>query len=299
MLRPDGHILPQRTATEHVRQLWRLSELYHENSKLRAWTGDSGLLPELDPLRQAAAQRTTRRLQEDYGRIQTGAKRYPHMPHLALPPAAPRFAQDLGDVLRQRHSQRHFNGAALALEDLATLLFWSYGITRYADPQQQRSPQRAVPSGGGLYPLEVYLCVWHVDGLAAGIYHYDVYTHSLEQLTLGTPYAALSPLVFAPESLQGAAAVLVLSAKFERVRFKDGEFGYRLIWADTGCVSQTLSLVATALGLGSCLIMGFDEDGLNALLGLNGVDESALLLGVIGLANAACHSLHAALEVVP
>src|SRR5262249_43952983 len=162
---------------------------------------------------------------------------------------APRFAQDLGDVLRQRHSQRHFSGAALALEDLATLLFWSYGVTRYAD-QQQHYPRRAVPSGGGLYPLEVYLCAWHVEGLAGGIYHYDVYTHSLEQLTLGTPYGALFPLVFAPESLQGAAAVLVLSAMFERVRFKYGEFGYRLIWADTGCMSQTLSLVATALGLG-------------------------------------------------
>lgn len=298
MVHPDGHIFPQRTAAEHRRQLWRLSELYHENSKLRARAGDNGLPPALDLLQQATAQRATSRLHEAYDRIQMGAKRYPQRPRLALPPAAPHFARDLGDVLPQRHSQRRFSGAALTLHHLATLLFWSYGITRYADPQQ-RYPQRAVPSGGGLYPLEVYLFARHIEGLPAGTYHYDVYTHGMEQLALGPSYEALSPFVFAPQSLQGAAAVFVLSAAFERVRFKYGEFGYRLIWADTGCVSQTLSLVATALGLGSCLLMGFDEDGINALLDLNGVDESALLLGVLGVPDAVSQASYVALEMVP
>ncbi|MGN6512790.1 MAG: putative peptide maturation dehydrogenase, partial [Lysobacteraceae bacterium] len=44
------------------------------------------------------------------------------------------------------------------------------------------------PSGGGLHPLEAYLLVQHVEGIAPGLYHYHALEHALQPLPW--PWAA-------------------------------------------------------------------------------------------------------------
>ena len=39
---------------------------------------------------------------------------------------------------------------------------------------------RTVPSGGALYPLELYVAARRVDGLDEALYHYDPLRHVLE-----------------------------------------------------------------------------------------------------------------------
>jgi SagB-type dehydrogenase family enzyme len=189
---------------------------------------------------------------------------------------------DLATALWQRQSVRHFNGQALSLEHLATLLHASYGITGYREAQSQSHPRRTVPSGGGLYPLEVYALVLHVEGLAAGAYHYEAYSHALEQLRLGDLHQALWQALLYEELTVGPAVMLVISGLCRRPRFKYGERGYRLLMKELGHVAQNVCLTATALGLGACPVDGFVEDRLNDVLGLDGVDETALYLLVLG-----------------
>jgi len=42
--------------------------------------------------------------------------------------------------------------------------------------------KKTSPSGGGLHPVEAYLLVRNVEGLAPGLYHYHAITHALEPL---------------------------------------------------------------------------------------------------------------------
>ena len=42
--------------------------------------------------------------------------------------------------------------------------------------------KKNVPSGGGLHPIECYLIVQNVDGVAPGLYHYHAVEHALEPL---------------------------------------------------------------------------------------------------------------------
>jgi SagB-type dehydrogenase family enzyme len=235
-----------------------------------------------DPIQRAYAANTARQFQECAALLQWGSKRYPQAPHIALPPAPQAFQTDIGTVLRQRCSVRRFSGHALSLTHLSTLLFFSYGVTRYADPQQQSYPRRAVPSGGGIYPLEVYVLAFNVETLASGIYHYDSYAHALEQLGAMNCRDALAQQILYEELAYDSAIAIVLSGMFDRPRFKYGELSYRLILCEAGHVGQNICLIATALGLGACPVAGFVEDGVNALLGVNGVDESAFYLFVIG-----------------
>jgi putative peptide maturation dehydrogenase len=51
--------------------------------------------------------------------------------------------------------------------------------------------KKNVPSGGGLHPIECYLIVQNVEGVAPGLYHYQAVEHALEPLPL-------------PESLRAA-----------------------------------------------------------------------------------------------
>ena len=61
-----------------------------------------------------------------------------------------------------------------------------------------------------------------------------------------------------------------------------GERGYRYIHLDAGHVCQNLYLSAESIGCGVCAIGAFDDDDLNQVLGLNGVDQFAVYVGTLG-----------------
>lgn len=275
-------MFPMQSMDDQEHMLFLLSELYHENSKLTHADWELVQRARQDPVQRLYARHAERQLQEYYDLIQYGAKQYRNAPQIALPAAPQQLHYDLADVLRQRRSARAFTGQPITLEQLAALLYFGYGITRYEAPQTRSHPRRVVPSGGGLYPLEMYALALHVEGLAPGAYHYEVYSHALEQLTPGDMHQALWHCLLYEELCTGPAVVLVMSGLFRRPRFKYGELGYRLILMETGHVGQNIALTATALGLGACPVEGFVEDSVNDLLGLDGVDERALYLFVVG-----------------
>jgi SagB-type dehydrogenase family enzyme len=258
------------------------SEIYHENSKVSRVDWEILRRAQQDPIQRARSQGTYRVLQEYYDLIQFGAKQYPTFPRFPLPAVPPFVRRDLGEVLRQRRSVRRFCGKAMALPKLASILYFSYGVARYEEAQNHRFPRRVVPSGGGLYPLEVYALVLDVEGLDPGAYHYEVYSHALEQLAPGDLREELRHHLLNEELIVGTTVAVVVSGVFERSRFKYGELGYRLVLLEAGHVGQNVCLTATALGLGVCPVAGFVEDSINDLLGLDGVDETALYLFVIG-----------------
>ena len=131
-------------------------------------------------------------------------KRHPQRPFLALPGPDLGRAQ-LADAVAARRSHRTFRASPLTLADLATLLHAGYGITGSV----RGTPQalRSAPSGGALYPLELYAACHRVDGLDLALYHYDPLRHGLE---LVRPLAAPVGGELTPygEALAESAAVV-------------------------------------------------------------------------------------------
>lgn len=78
------------------------------------------------------------------------------------------------------------------------------------------------------------------------------------------------------------SAVIILTAIFDRTMMKYKERGYRYILFEAGHVMQNAYLISTAMDLGICSVGGFIDDKINDLLNIDGVNESALYLGVIG-----------------
>ena len=140
---------------------------------------------------------------------------------------------------------------------------------------------RAVPSGGALYPLELYVVSHRVEALEPALYHYEPLRHVLELLRpLESPAEAeLSPY---PEPLVESAAVVAMTAMFWRSRFKYGARAYRFALMEAGHVGQNLLLAAAALGLDAVPLGGFFDREVDAFLGVDGIYEASLYLVPLG-----------------
>jgi SagB-type dehydrogenase family enzyme len=203
-------------------------------------------------------------------------KTYPEAKRIVLPAPGEERGLSLAEAIEQRRSRREYTNEPLPLADLSRLLHAAGGIT---DPTRGF---RSAPSAGALYPIEIYVVVHNVPELAPGLYHYATAEHALEQLQSRDLRAALLVAGIGQEMLGQAQVCFILSAVFQRTRWKYRERTYRYILLEAGHIGQNLYLAATSLGLGACAIGAFLDDDCNDLLGLDGEEEAALYLIPVG-----------------
>jgi len=205
-------------------------------------------------------------------------KSYPSAPRIQLSSPETKGGPPIWDSIRQRRSLRAFQEPPLKEAELSQLLWAGQGITDTG----MGFAFRTTPSAGALYPLETYAVVHSVEGIEPGVYHYSVQTHELEQLKLGDFRMAAARMALDQGIAHSAKAVFVWTALFARSKWKYRQRGYRYVYLDAGHIAQNVALAAVALGLGSCQIAAIYDDEVNALLGVDGVEESAIYLTVIG-----------------
>ena len=205
-------------------------------------------------------------------------KRYPEAPKVPLSEPATEGGAPLWDALRQRRSERRFEDAPLELSDLSQLLWAAQGITR----QSRGVDFRTAPSAGALYPVETYLVIHDVEGLDAGVYHYDVRRHQLDQLRVGDFQIAVARAALDQRMAARSNVVFVWTAVFPRSKWKYKQRAYRYVYLDAGHIAQNLALAAVALDLGSCQIAALYDQEANELLGVDGVEESTIYMTVVG-----------------
>jgi SagB-type dehydrogenase family enzyme len=211
-----------------------------------------------------------------WGKQPARYKTYPETKQIALPDPHGYRGLSLEEAIEQRRSRRNYLAGPLSLAELSRLLHAASGIT---DPARGF---RAAPSAGALYPLETYALVHSVTGVEPGLYHYAVADHTLEQLRVGDLRTEIMVAGIGQEMLSQAQVCFVLSAIFQRTRWKYRERTYRYVQLEAGHVGQNLYLAATSMGLGACAVGAFLDDELNDLLGVDGEEEAALYIITVG-----------------
>jgi SagB-type dehydrogenase family enzyme len=126
------------------------------------------------------------------------------------------------------------------------------------------------------------LIVNDVRELETGVYHYSIKSHQLEQLKQGEFRQQIARAALGQGMLAMAAAVFIWSAIFERCKWKYGQRAYRYIYLDAGHIAENLALAAVSLNLGSCEVGALYDDQVNAILGIDGREESVLCMAVVG-----------------
>ncbi len=211
-----------------------------------------------------------------WGRAPAQYKRYPSAKQIALPSPIP-LTMSVQEALDRRRSVRDYRPVPITLAQLSALLHAAQGIT------EPTYPKRTAPSAGALYPLETYVVVHQVEDLEPGIYHYAVLDHALELISPGDKRREITLACLDQEHAHAANVVFVLSAIFQRERWKYQGRAYRYILMEAGHVGQNIYLAATALGLGACAIGAFYDDHLNTMLGIDGEEEAALYVLTVGV----------------
>lgn len=189
------------------------------------------------------------------------------------------------EIVINRRTTRNFNeNEKITISQLSYLLYYSYGITGKIEDNAGNIKQylRAAPSGGGLYPCEIYMIIKNVEGIERGLYHYNVKLHALECLKEGDFTGKIRELSSYDTTLSKAQIVMFITAVFPRTLFKYGDRGYRFVLLDTGHLAQNLFLSSTALGLGLFPCGGFYDDAINDFLQVDGVTESVVYELAIG-----------------
>lgn len=167
-------------------------------------------------------------------------------------------------------------------KDIGHLLWYVYGLTQYSQSAFSNgitendvmiALRRFVPSGGALYPNEVYVYL-KLDDIPEGIYHYSVAHHRLVLLREGNYDSYLSRSLGNNCNISDCFGTLFISTMFWKNFYKYNNFSYRLQGLDTGVlIGQTLE-VADRLGFSTRICYQFLDRPINHLLGLSEQDES-------------------------
>jgi SagB-type dehydrogenase family enzyme len=243
------------------------AETFHEASRLYPHVAPSRLATMIALAQSSALQQTAAR----------ASRTHDHRPGLDLP-SRPLPRKRLRDLLDARRSEPPHERLPISLDDLGTLLAAAYRARPRGDGAP---PRRPVPSGGALYPLELYALPLAVPGLGRAAFHYQPFRHRIVPLRPVLEDDVAATLVDPPLAAR-SSLVLVVTAMFWRSRFKYGLRGYRFALLEAGHVVQNLVLAATALRLPTLPLGGWYDRRVDALVGADGLDEATVYVVLVG-----------------
>ena len=184
------------------------------------------------------------------------------------PPHQTSRSMSLAETIQARRSVRGYDSRAIDRDRLLQLLQAGQGITT-------SDGKRAAPSAHALYPLLLFVAAGKVDHLATGLHRYDPDEIALAQLSTGDLRAGLSAAALEDQPwIAEAPAVIVIGADMARAieafaeQPPDGLRGVRYVYLEAGALMQNACLQATALGLGTVFVGGFDDAKMAAILNL-------------------------------
>ena len=183
----------------------------------------------------------------------------------------PTTKTELNKLLSVRSSCREYDkDYRFSIKTIADLLWCMYGITNIIEIEKDiLINSHTVPSGGALYPLEIYIAITRENpDFSNSIYRYRSEDHSLILWSKDVNRVMESIVTEdVQESIREAGILLIISGHFPRSSQKYSNRGYLYTLYEVGAVMQNCYLAASKLNLGCCAIGGFKERILSDALG--------------------------------
>jgi len=188
------------------------------------------------------------------------------------------------DAINGRQSHRRFNDTALSLEELSFLLWATQGVHEVW--RGGIAARRTVPSAGARHPFETYLLINRVEGVKPGLYRYLSLDHKLCFLRGDEALPHEVGAVCNGQSFIGTGAVVFMWTVIPyRTEWRYSIISPKIIAIDVGHVCQNLYLACEAIGAGTCAIGAYNQELLDALLGVDGKEEFAIYVAPVGKIN--------------
>jgi SagB-type dehydrogenase family enzyme len=184
------------------------------------------------------------------------------------------------EAIARRRSRREYSSNSMSMDELSFILWATQGIR--GNPTRVHA-LRTVPSAGCRHALETYIAAFRVEGLTRALYRYLPMSH---QLILLAEKDGLESLVTEAASFQSfageSAFTLIWTAIPYRMEWRYGLASFKLIALDAGHVCQNLYLACEAINAGTCAIAAYNQEKVDALLGVDGDEEFAVYIAPVG-----------------
>ncbi|OEK07535.1 hypothetical protein A8C32_17210 [Flavivirga aquatica] len=271
----DHYLNKNNTSVEQVyrEEMKNMVEIFHENTK------------QSEALKPLFLNSILKHLYDENQILADSLnhKNYVFKPSLKLPPANT-IEKTLHEISSQRSSHRNYKAGPLSDQELSDLLT-SLRVTRESISSVNSKAKlclRTYASAGGLYPVEIYVFRPNEQYTNWQSYYYSLKKHELSLISPSINPEDLYQNIGTSESTQEIGAIIVLTGIFERSVHKYGSLGYRFALTEAGGMLQQLGLASAGLGLGSIVWGGANDDKINELIEVNGVDETMLNCLLVG-----------------
>jgi SagB-type dehydrogenase family enzyme len=196
-----------------------------------------------------------------------------------------RFRAEIAGLLAYAESSAH---RPLGRDSFSRLMYLTMGqIGKKPWPDQGYLVRRTSPSGGARHPTEAYVVVFDIEGIPPGVYHYNTRDHGLNPLRTADPAALRAEADRAAPDLRSRVAFEPRALVFfttipERSmwRYRDSR-SYRVLFIDLGHLLATFRMLCCGLQIKHFVGQGIRENEVERLVGIDGIDESALYFGAI------------------
>lgn len=203
-------------------------------------------------------------------------------------PSPKKIKASFSSVINSRRSVRQFNKQKISKQELGDILYYAQGISGSVQavniPVEKNTIElRNAASGGGLYPIYLYMLILNAEGIKQGIYKYYPYSHSLKSVNLDFNIDKCRELAqFGNINGEDCSVYIFYVYDFyvNSRKYGDGAMMYAAI--ETGEIAQNIQLTSTALGYGSCDIGGYDKQFCEEVLKLDGINRHVIHMTIIG-----------------
>jgi SagB-type dehydrogenase family enzyme len=195
---------------------------------------------------------------------------------ISLPKPSSDGKVSLEKAIKERRTIRDFRERSLSPNHLSQLLWAAQGIT------EPTTGRRAAPSGGALYPLDIYILIGEngVEKMEAGVYHYLPKEHSVSMILKGDRRREIASASLSQMWMAKAPVLFIITAEYKRITGKYGERGVRYALIEVGHVAQNLFLQSEALGLGAGIVGAYNDPEVSKVADLPSKHEPLLIMPV-------------------
>ena len=174
------------------------------------------------------------------------------------------------------------NSPAPTSQILAEILFLSAGVTKRRNYPGGEMLFRAAACTGALYHVDLYLVCGDLESIEAGVYHFSPHDFALRRLRRGDYRSVVAHATGEEPSIACAPCTLVCASTYWRNAWKYQARAYRHCYWDNGTILANLLAAAAARRMPAKIVLGFVDQVVSRLLGLDPQREGALSLVALG-----------------
>lgn len=212
-------------------------------------------------------------------------KKYLSNNYISLPNVLKKTHMSITDVLLNRKTSRNFKDIKLSMENLSYILFYGTYSARNIRKQLKENLEKdpALYSNSVFTSNEIYIAILNVDGIEKGIYHYDMESHGLHELSLNKDLSNIDYYCYGQPEMKNAAAVFFISANYEKYMWRyRHERAYRNLLIDVSQLAQSLILATTSNNQKTFLTPALRDTELVNLFELDPLKEDIRYLVAVG-----------------